>query len=206
MTQTEAPHTAMDCIFENILGFMLPFLLAAAGGNAESARAALHDLARAYTASTATELELVGRILGFSIVAMDNLRLSMTPDMPDTKILRYRANAVALSRAGDQCRKILGAVQANRKPADKPVAVPHPAIAAAPPPAKIHPLLPVMQPASSAAVTDSMRREARTLLAAFAKGGVTSPAGIFSDTGNPAAMMDAAIRQACAVPKRGAAA
>ena len=76
-----SPPNAIDCIFEQILGFMLPFYLAAAGGDAGLAREAIAELVDAYDCATAAELEpLVGRILGFSTVAMDNLRLSMKPE------------------------------------------------------------------------------------------------------------------------------
>jgi hypothetical protein len=145
MTHTTPEPTTMDLIYQNILGFMLPFFLSSAGGNAELACNTIRALAKAYNVATATELELVGRILGFNTVAMDNLRLSMNPEMSDTKVLRYRSNAVALSRAGEQCRKILEAMQANREPVQPQVTVPAPvfpaptipapAIAAAPPPA-----------------------------------------------------------------------
>jgi hypothetical protein len=136
MTQPAFQPNALDCIVENIFGFLLPFFLLGAGGDANLARDAIQQLALSYNAATATEVELVGRILGFGTVAMDNLRLSMKPDMSDTKILRYRSNAVALSRAGEQCRKILEVMQANRIPPERPVHIPRPAIAAAPPPAK----------------------------------------------------------------------
>jgi hypothetical protein len=126
--------TTTDCIFEHILGFMLPFFLAAAGGDKALARAVIVELAEAYNAATATELELVGRILGFSTVAMDNLRISMNPEMSDTKVLRYRSNAIALSRAGEQCRKILETVQAKRGTVQKPVVMPQPKIVPAPEP------------------------------------------------------------------------
>ena len=120
------------CLFDQILGFMLPFYLAAAGGDAKLARDAILELLDAYNSATATELELAGRIVGFSTVAMDNLRLSMQPDLSDAQILRYRSNAVALSRAAEQCRTILEGMQGKRKPADKPMAVPRPVIAPAP--------------------------------------------------------------------------
>jgi hypothetical protein len=56
--------------------------------------------------TTPTELDLVGRIIGFSVAAMDNLRLSMASDLSATKILRYRSNAVTLCRSSDQALKI----------------------------------------------------------------------------------------------------
>jgi hypothetical protein len=120
---TDRTATTIDCISEFILDFLLPFFIAGAGGDDELGRAAILELAEAYDAVTAMELEVVGRLLGFSVVAMDNLRLSMKPDMSDTKVLRYRSNAVALSRAGEQCRKVLEVMQRNRKPVVKPMAV-----------------------------------------------------------------------------------
>jgi hypothetical protein len=211
MTQSEPQPTAIDCIFENILAFMLPFFLSAAGGDADLGRAAIRDLAQAYHAATVTELELVGRILGFSIVAMDNLRLSMNPGMSDTKVLRYRSNAVALSRAGEQCRKILEAVQANRKPVD--MAIPRPAIVAAPPQVvKAQPLQTAPRPVNhhpkhvAAIPTDleAMKRDARTLLTAFSNNG--APSFAFPPVQEPTALIGAAVRDAIAASRRNAAA
>src|SRR3954470_16380405 len=113
---------------------MLPFSLAAAGGDKALARAAIIELAEDYNAATAVELELVGRILGFSTVAMDNLRVSMDPDMSDTKVLRYRSNAVALSRASEECRRILETIQAKRGTIRTPMSILRPDIAPAPAP------------------------------------------------------------------------
>nr|WP_294544690.1 hypothetical protein [uncultured Rhodopila sp.] len=208
---------AIDCIFEQILGFMLPFYLAAAGGDAKLAREAIFELVDAYDCATPTELELVGRILGFSTVAMDNLRLSMKPDMSDAKILRYRSNAVALSRAGEQCRKILEVIQGKRKPADKPAAVPRPSIAPAP---EVRTEKPLTQttPAKAPPVAvggvplfpmdlESMRQGARVMLGAFANGGLPDQAGAaFPRVPDKAAMLDAAIKEAIGASKRSAAA
>lgn len=208
MTQQEFQPTAIDCIVENIFDFMLPFFLSSAGGDADLARAAIRELAEAYNPATATEIELVGRILGFSTVAMDNLRLSMKPDLSDTKVLRYRSNAVALSRAGEQCRKILEAIQANRQPAEKPMTIPRPPIADAPPP------LPKVQPsqapqtaphaAALPAEIEAMRRDARTLLAAFpnSAGPLAQPMVVFPNIQDPGVLVDAAVKQAIAAAKR----
>lgn len=101
INQPDTDPSAFDCVLGNILGFMLPFFLVSAAGNAGLARAAIKELIDAYQASSPAELDLVGRIIGFSIAAMDNLRLSMAPDLSDTKVLRYRCNAVTLSRSSD---------------------------------------------------------------------------------------------------------
>ena len=157
---------------------------------------------------------------------MDNLRLSMKPDMSDTKILRYRSNAIALSRAGEQCRKILEAMQANRQPAERPMTIPRPAIAAAPPPATRaqpfqaqppqnapHPArhTPHQQnsaPHATALPVDieAMRRDARTLLAAFPNslGQPAQAAVAFPKIEDPDALVAAAVREAVAVARRSA--
>jgi hypothetical protein len=129
MSQIDHDVSAIDCLFETILGFMLPFFLVGAGGSPDIAGAAVRELIDAYGAGTSTELDLVGRIVGFSIAALDNLRLSMTTGMSDTKVLRYRCNAVTLSRASDQARTILEAVQAKPEQTRR---LPRPAVAAAP--------------------------------------------------------------------------
>jgi hypothetical protein len=207
---------ATDCIFEHILGFMLPFYLAAAGGDAKLAREAIFELVEAYGCTTAVELELAGRILGFSTVAMDNLRLSMKPEMSDAQILRYRSNAVALSRAGEQCRKILEVMQGKRKPADKPMAVPRPSIAPAPEVRTEKPRTPATTKEPLAAVggvpllpadLEAMRQGARVMLGAFANGGLADqPAVAFPRVPDKGAMLDAAIKQALGASKRSAAA
>jgi len=199
---------------------MLPFFIAGAGGDADLARAAISELADAYNVASATELELVGRILGFSTVAMDNLRLSMNSEMSDTKALRYRSNAVALSRAAEQCRKILEVVQANRKPAQPPMSIPRPAVVAAPaaeaaqekprtppppprlpdPPSGGVPLFPTD--------LEAMKQGARVMLAAFSKDAGPSghAAASFPDIPDTAAMIGAAVREAIAASERTAAA
>ena len=57
----------------------------------------------------------------------------MTPDLSDTKVLRYRTNAVTLGRASDSACKMLETLQAGREVERD---VPQPSIAAAPPAAK----------------------------------------------------------------------
>ena len=204
--------TAIDCIFETILGFMLPFLLAGAGGDADLARAAITELAEAYSVASVTELELVGRILGFSVVAMDNLRLSMNPEMSDTKVLRYRSNAVALSRAGDQCRKILEVLQSNRRPSQQPMAIPRPRIVTEPRasapretsrPAAPEPQVVVGGVPMFPADVESMKQGARIMMAGFAGGAPrdTSSAAVpfLPDT---ATMIGAAVKEALGGSRR----
>jgi hypothetical protein len=195
MTQSD-PNT--DCIVATIVGFMLPFFLAGAGGNQDVAKAAIHQLIEAYNASNPTELDLVGRIIGFSIVSMDNLRLSMTPNLSDAKVLRYRGNAVTLCRSSNQARSMLDALQAGQPVRQD---VPRPPVAAAP--AAPKPVPPVGAPLAAtpngvafepAMDIESMKRDARAMMAAFSKHGVPPlRAPQIADT---AAMVKAAARAA----------
>jgi hypothetical protein len=201
MNQQQPASPTVQCLRTTICGFLLPFFLSAAGGNLEAARAAILELIDAYNARTLAELDLVGRIVGFSIVAMDNLRLSMTEDMSDTKVLRYRSNAVALSRAAEQARQILRVLQENR---ENTQAIPRPTVApAAPPrpqpsrtPAALTPAMPLPPLPKD---IETMKREARIMMGAFSKQGASSAIEMIPD---PAAMAISAARAAIAAARR----
>jgi hypothetical protein len=130
MSQIEIPPS--ECIFQSIVGFMLPFFLVGAGGDPDLAHAAIVELIDAYAAATLRELDLVGCIISFNLAAMDDLRRSMSdPDMSDAKVLRYRSNAVALSRSAERCRQTLEVMQAKRQLLPRPVGVVPSALVAA---------------------------------------------------------------------------
>jgi hypothetical protein len=219
INQPDTAPSAFDCILGNILEFMLPFFLVSAGGNTNLARAAIKELIDAYQASTPEQLDLVGRIIGFSTAAMDNLRLSMAPDLSATKVLRYRSNAVTLSRSSDQALKILEAAQARQEQSRK---IPRPSVAAAPPlpmrPAKTTMSAPPVPPPLSAVSSnggltnggvsrfpaidiETMRRDARIMMAAFSKNDTHSSTAIPAML-DPAASAAAAARAAIASATR----
>jgi hypothetical protein len=195
---------------------MLPFFLISAAGNAGLARAAIKELIDAYQAGSPTELDLVGRIIGFSVAAMDNLRLSMAPDLPAAKVLRYRSNAVTLSRSSDQALKILEAVQAKREHSGK---IPRPSVAAAPPPPvrTARPIMPAPSPVTAVSSNvglsnggvsefpaidiETMKRDARIMMAAFSKNDTASSTTIPAML-DPAASASAAARAAIATATR----
>jgi len=197
--------TAADCTRATIIGFLLPFFLAGAGGNPACAEAAIRTLVDTYNAQTPAQLDLVGRIIGFSITAMDNLRLSATPGLSDTKLLRYRTNAVTLGRSSDQARTLLAALQAGQEIKRD---VPRPTVAAAPPAPKtpaIRPATVVNVPiaAHKGAIADvfagpidieAMKRDARTMMDAFSKHG--GQASSLLMTPDPVAMSGAAAHAA----------
>lgn len=193
-----------NCLYATIIGFLLPFFLAGAGGDAQLAEAAIGTLIDAYSPNSPTELDLAGRIIGFSIAAMDNLRLSAGPDLSDAKLLRYRSNAATLGRGSIQARKMLEAVQAGEVVKQE---IPRPSVAAAPPAPK--PVRPVnvaaaALPMKSAKLPDGMfgmavdfegmKREARIMMEAFSKSGAAEAALLM--TPDPAAMAGAAARAA----------
>jgi hypothetical protein len=213
MTHTDPNAiTTTDCVFNTILDFLLPFFLVGARGNQDVATAAIRELIDTYNAGNPMELDLVGRIIGFSIASLDNLRLSMTAGLSDTKVLRYRCNAITLCRSSNTARTMLEATQAGR-----PVrqATPRPTVAAAPPAPKPVPVVQAPKPAPQAQAPvipqlpnggiskfpmdiEAMKRDARIKMAAFSKSGAAAPIAIL----DPAAAIRAAVRAAVTSERR----
>ncbi|PPQ40838.1 hypothetical protein [Rhodopila globiformis] len=208
---TDTSTTTTDCLFDTILGFLLPFFLLGAHGDRALATAAIRDLIQAYHVSTVTELDLAGRIVGFSVVAMDNLRLSMRPDLSDSLVLRYRCNAVTLSRSADQAQAMLEALQAGcpvhrdvprpsvapAPPAPKPREAARPPVAAAatkPPAATAATKPPAAGIAALPQDIEAMQREARAMLAGFSRNSLLGSA--IPLVPDPATLAAAAAREA----------
>jgi hypothetical protein len=111
--------TACQAICLTLAAFALP----AAGGDLAKANALIADMILAHQPANMMELELAGRIVGFSLAAMDNLRMSIAdPEMADAKVLRCRSSAASLSRSAEQCRAALTNLRAGSKP-QQPAAV-----------------------------------------------------------------------------------
>jgi hypothetical protein len=203
MTHPKPPNT--DCIVATIIGFLLPFFLAGANGNAEVATAAIRAVIDGYSARTPEEFDLVGRIVGFSTVGMDNLRLSKTPGLSDTKVLQYRNNAVSLCRSSDNAKKMLDALQSAR---DVKRDVPRPSVTAAPPAPKPAPAVaipaithqPIGGLPNHPMDLEAMKREARTMLAAFSK--VGAPVFAMPPAQTTATMVKSAVRAAIGAANR----
>ena len=179
-----------DCIRVSICGFLVPFFLAGAGGNLEVARAAVLELIDCYNPGSPAELDLVGRIVGFSFAALDNLAVAAGGNLSDTKLLRYRSNAVSLSRASDQARQMLQMVQQGQENTRK---IPRPTVAAAPnrpAPAPRPDPLQLKAPAVPTGIAhtvasnlpsieiEAMKGDARAMLAAFSKLGAQASTAI----------------------------
>ena len=143
----------------------------------------------------------------------------MAPDLSATKVLRYRCNAATLSRSSDQALKILEAVQARQEQSRK---IPRPSVAAAPPP-PTRPAISTMSarpvPSPLTAVSsnggltnggvsefpamdiETMKRDARIMMAAFSKNDTHSSTTIPAML-DPAASAAAAARAAIAAARR----
>ncbi|HQT78131.1 MAG TPA: hypothetical protein PLD10_13835 [Rhodopila sp.] len=179
MSATDPGFSPTDCIFDLVFSYMLPIFTVSAGGDIDLARRSIIDLLDAYEACTAAELELVARIVSFSHAAIDSLRQAARADLSATLVLRFRANAVALNRSAETCRKTLESMQDRRRAAEalqvvQPIPqAPLPAGPATPkpphPPAQPVPAppAPVLEPHFDLAYGDvaAMQRQARALLA-----------------------------------------
>jgi hypothetical protein len=180
-----ASHTAqpdtMDRAFDAICMLLMPFFLLGASDDPNKARNAVADLIRAYHPASTQELDLVARVVGFSIAALDNLRLSIAaPDLSDTKVLRYRSTAVSLSRSAEQCRVILTKMQIEEPSARRASRPPSEQQAAAPPTHQPQPIAAVPQaplPPMSSASMEKAKTEARAMLAGLAKLGAACAPG-----------------------------
>lgn len=226
MIQPASNPSTRDCLFTAIIDFIVPFLLAAAGGNAVTAETGVRELIDAFNPSTNTELDLAGRIVGFSIAALDNLRLSMRPGLSDSMVLRYRCNAATLNRSSDQARKMLAALQAGQPPKRE---VPRPTIAAAPAPLPAPPapkpvptliaplpmlLAPAPQHVFGAAPQQPMdfeatKRNARAMMTAFSKGNLpfnlAQPGSATATSPATSAAINAAVNGTLGIARRAAA-
>jgi hypothetical protein len=109
-------------LMEFILTLLTPFLMTGGITDIHLARLAANEAIAAYTGETPTQLITIGQILAFALTALDNLRLSLPPDLSLSMKLKLRGNANALNRsARDQTQRLDRAKIA--------AAPPHPSIA-----------------------------------------------------------------------------
>jgi hypothetical protein len=121
-------NLAMQAACNNLMGFVI----VAANDDPDKARSVIADMIRAYSPADTIELAIVSQIVGFSLASMDSLSRSIAdPDMPDTKILRYRASAASLSRSTEQRRAALNALRTAANPVERPAEPTKPSAATA---------------------------------------------------------------------------
>jgi len=115
MEPSTIPAEPIDNLVAQLMIVLLPFFLDGADGDGAAARMAILQMIDSYQTASARELHLVGRIIAFGSAAMDSLHRSMAdPDMTEPMRLRYRSNAIALSRSAEMCQKTLDGLRQRR--------------------------------------------------------------------------------------------
>ncbi len=109
--------TSMELALKTICLTLMAYVLPAADGDPAKASALIADMVHAYAPADLVEMDLAGRLVGFSLGAMDSMRLSIAdPDLPAAQILRHRTTAAGLSRSAEKCRAALNARRSAAQP------------------------------------------------------------------------------------------
>ncbi len=122
-----SPSIITAAVLDTVLGHLAPLFLAGTAGDCPAARqAAAHQAAdstlAAYHCRTEEELRLAAAIISFGFHALDALRQATAPDLPLTRVLRLRGNAVSLNREAYKNQRKLDLLQRARStPAAQPV-------------------------------------------------------------------------------------
>jgi hypothetical protein len=99
---------------ETIIGPMVPWFLAAAGGDRELARHTVLTMLASYNVHTEQEIRLAAEITIFSCGTLAALGKSADPDLPLNVVLRLRGSANALQRSKHQCQFVLDRLRKER--------------------------------------------------------------------------------------------
>lgn len=121
-------------VLETILIRLAPLFLTGAGGDVIAARQAAVQTLGSYRPETEDELRLAANIIAFGLHALEALGQAAAPDLPVTRVLRLRGNAVSLSRESTKAQRSLDqlqkarrqTVQAEPRPARKAATTPDP--------------------------------------------------------------------------------
>ncbi len=104
-------------ILDTVLLVLVPFFLSVTGGDIGIARRAATDVLGEYNPATQEELRLAGEIVTYSLNALQALAESAGPDIPASRIIRLRGNAVSLRRVAGQAQRKLDQLQRARRAA-----------------------------------------------------------------------------------------
>jgi hypothetical protein len=108
-----------------VLGVLTNFLMTGGITDPAIARLAAQEAIAAYKAAGRDQVLTVGSIAAFALAALDDLRLSIAPELSTTLKLRLRANANALDRSARENTKLLPAPE---QPVSQPAATPKPPV------------------------------------------------------------------------------
>ncbi len=96
--------TKPDALQQIILALLIPILNTT---DVDLARSAAQQAIDEYQAPTRHQLVTIAQIVGFALTALDNLRLSMQPDVSMSMKLKLRGSANALGKASHHATQIL---------------------------------------------------------------------------------------------------
>ncbi|WP_158921665.1 hypothetical protein [Acidisphaera sp. S103] len=102
-------------VLETILLRLAPLFLAGAGDDLTAARHAAAQTLGSYRPETEDELRLAVNIIAFGLHALEALGQAAAPDLPVTRVLRLRGNAVSLSRESAKAQRSLDQLQKARR-------------------------------------------------------------------------------------------
>ncbi|MBS0641085.1 MAG: hypothetical protein U1E70_20955 [Acetobacteraceae bacterium] len=110
---TDLPQAAIDFV----IGLLLPILLPALAGDAETARAIATRTLAEYEPRSMRELQLAGEAAGFSLKTLVLLAQSSDPAMPAERQEGLMKLATALSRSGQSAQRKLELLRRARRAA-----------------------------------------------------------------------------------------
>jgi len=96
------------------ISHIAPLFMADTQGDEQAARAAVIDLLTDYKPQTNEELTLAADNIHYRLLAADNLKRSLDPELSLPQILRLRGSAVSLSREAYKAQRKLDKLQAAR--------------------------------------------------------------------------------------------
>jgi hypothetical protein len=115
MTESAPPS---DLLTEFVLSILTPFLMTGSITDPDLARRAAAETIAAYKAAAQDQLVTIAQIVAFALTALDNLRLSLPPDLSLSMKLKLRGNANALNRASQHAAATLESQQPAPDPTE----------------------------------------------------------------------------------------
>ena len=91
-----------DLLLAFALSVIVPLLMAGGIGDAEAARCAAMETIAAYRANGRDQLVSIAQLVGFALVSLDSLRLSVPAELSLPMKLKLRGNANALNRSAQR--------------------------------------------------------------------------------------------------------
>jgi hypothetical protein len=100
-------ETPPNLLMEFVLSLLTPFLMTEGITDIDLARRATAETIAAYKVTGQDQLVTIAQIIAFALTSLDNLRLSLPPDLSLSMKLKLRGNASALNRASQQATATL---------------------------------------------------------------------------------------------------